>query len=933
MLNKAIISLLSLSILSATDSFSGTTGNLTGKITDVKTKETLPLVNILVVGSGRGTVSNEKGEYSLTGITPGIYTIRYSLLGYRNIEIKKVSIEADETTVYDVKMASEDIEMEGITVEGQPPLVDTKKVAGDQTFNKDKIESIPNVKGVEDVLRLQAGVVQFGGQLFLRGGRANETQILVDGVVVNDVSGAAAANQELQQLYAGTSTSGGGGALGVSANAIQSVSVASSGLDAEYGNAQSGVVNITTKSGGDTYSGSMQYRTDGITSNGFNERYYAGNIGGPEPITAFLLPSLGINVPGKLSFFMSANFEQSDGAYAFNTNQFYNPVQRRIKLSGILGFLGDVGLLYSDKQDNNFSFNTKLNYSIGEADQFAFSYRANGGTSHQLASSFTSRGRYDSTNSVENIQDQNVLQWTHIFGTNTLLKGYVSRIESHRTSSLDGLTPAQFSAFFGDINGDGFRDYGTSQDWSDSRSVIWNTKFDYSSQIHPIHFFKAGLEYYYEDISSTSINEPNDPLRAIDSIPRGLFPGYGANRWVSTNYPSRGALYVQDNIEYTGLNIRLGLRYDFIYLGKQVFDSDYIARWEAVSKLQPAWLDNKSFFSQFTSGRFSPRLAIGYPVSERTVFYFNYGHFLQYPDRDQYFHDPISTTLSGNFIGNPGLKPQKTIQYEAGFDQLLTDDLSLGIRGYYKDIFDYASFRRLSVPRTVDVYINLDYASTRGFEVILTKGGADNLTGSVGYTFQLAKGRSSHPKAAQDSPELFGLPREVRLDFDQTHTLNFFLSYRIKPNDEFRVFGLNIDNWGASVAWTFGSGFPYTPFTTSTSQAAQYLNNLYLKNSADGPFTSEVNISFFKGFRIVDKLNLVLTLDVTNLLNRRNVDLNGGGFNSLEGRVIRYGDYAPDDFTIYPWQAGDGSAFDRRVPPFAFRPPRQIALGAKVNWD
>ncbi|HEX9658546.1 MAG TPA: TonB-dependent receptor [Bacteroidota bacterium] len=933
MLNKAIISLLSLSILSATDSFSGTTGNLTGKISDVKTKETLPLVNILVVGSGRGTVSNEKGEYSLTGITPGIYTIRYSLLGYRNIEIKKVEIQADETSVYDVKMASEDIEMEGITVEGQPPLVDTKKVAGDQTFNKDKIESIPNVKGVEDVLRLQAGVVQFGGQLFLRGGRANETQILVDGVVVNDVSGAAAANQELQQLYAGTSTSGGGGALGVSANAIQSVSVASSGLDAEYGNAQSGVVNITTKSGGDSYSGSMQYRTDGITSNGFNERYYAGNIGGPEPITAFLLPSLGINVPGKLSFFLSANFEQSDGAYAFNTNQFYNPVQRRIKLTGILGFLGNAGLLYSDKQINDFSFNTKLNYSIGEADQFTYSYRANGGTTHQLASSFTNRDRYDSTTSVENIQGQNVLQWTHIFGTNTLLKGYVSRIESHRTSSLDGLTPAQYSTFYGDINGDGFRDFGTSQSWSDSRNVIWNTKFDYSSQIHPIHFLKAGMEYYYEDISSTSISFPNDPDRKIDSIPRGEFPEYGFARWVSGNFPSRGSFYLQDNIEFTGLNIRVGLRYDYLYLGKQVFDPGFVERWEAVSRLEADWLDNKSFFSQFTSGRFSPRLAIGYPVSERTVFYFNYGHFLQYPDRDQYFHDPISTTLDGNYIGNPGLKPQKTIQYEAGFDQLLTDDLSLGIRGYYKDIFDYASFRRLPVSPTVDVYVNLDYASTRGFEVILTKGGGENLSGSVGYTFQLAKGRSSHPKAAQDSPELFGLPREVRLDFDQTHTLNFFLSYRIKPNDDFPVFGLNIDNWGASVAWTFGSGFPYTPFTTNTSQAAQYLNNLYLKNSADGPSTSEVNISFFKGFRIVDKLNLVLTLDVTNLLNRRNVDLNGGGFNSLEGRVIRYGDYAPDDFTIYPWQAGGGSAFDRRVPPFAFRPPRQIAFGVKVNWD
>ncbi len=66
------------------------------------------------------------------------------------------------------------------------------------------------------------------------------------------------------------------------------------------------------------------------------------------------------------------------------------------------------------------------------------------------------------------------------------------------------------------------------------------------------------------------------------------------------------------------------------------------------------WLDHKSFFSQFIRGKVSPRLAIGYPISERTVFYFNYAHFLQYPDRDQYYHDPISDKIiSGNYVGKP----------------------------------------------------------------------------------------------------------------------------------------------------------------------------------------------------------------------------------------------------------------------------------------
>ncbi len=931
---------LSLGLYSSLAAAMGTTGNIKGKVTDVSTKESLPGVNILIVGSGRGGVTNDKGDYFITGVTPGTYTVRVSTLGYQTIEAKKIVIEADETSVFDFKLASENIEIEGVTVEGTPPLVDVTKTAGDQTFNRDKIEQLPNVKGVEDVLGLQAGVVKFGGQLFLRGGRANETQIMIDGVVVNDVGGGGAAagtssaNEQLQQLYSGNSTAGAGGALSVAANAIQSVSVSSSGLDAEFGNAQSGVVNITTKTGGDTYNGSFQFRTDGPTTQSYNERYYAANLGGPEPITSFLLPSLGIEVPGKLSFFMSGNFNQSDGPYSFNTTQFYNPLKRKIKFGGFLGgLLKDVGFVYSDKQNNAFTFNTKLSYTIGESDQFSYSYRANASSSHPLYGSFSWRDRADSSTSDIGLVTQDVIQWTHIIGTNSLLKGYVSRLSSDRTSSVGGLDPTAYSEVtdlsYRDPNRDGFYDLGTGQSWSTSESAIWNAKFDYNSQVHPLHFLKAGFEYFYEDIQSTTISFPADPPEFDELSNRGAFPGIGFGRWVSTNLPSRGAMYVQDNIEFTSINVHIGLRYDWFYLGEQVFDEAWVERWENLLQEKATWLDNKSFFSQFSRGFLSPRLSIGYPISTRTVFYFNYGHFLQWPERDQLFHDPVNTTLSNNYVGNPSLKPQKTVQYEAGFDQLLFDDLSLGIRGFYKDIFDYVAFKRT----TVDKYVNLDYASARGFEIIVNKQLKDRWSGSLGYTFQLAKGRSSDPRAAQLSPELFGLPREVRLDWDQQHTINVFLGYRVGPKEELDVFGLNIDNWGASLTWNYGSGFPYTPYDPTIRSNS--LAALYLKNTGNGPYTSEINLNLYKGLSFFEKLNITLTLDITNLLNRRNIDLNAGGFNSFTGAPTIYGDYDPrSNNNFYSWGAvSGGQSFASRVPPFLFGSPRQIAFGVRVNWD
>lgn len=944
-----ILVLLYLSGLVA-QSFAGTTGALAGKVTDVSTGEPLPGVNIVIVGSGRGGVTNSKGEFSITGVTPGKYLVRASLIGYKTIEAKNIEIEADQTTIFNFRLASTDIEVEGVTAYGERPIVDTRKLSGDQTFNRDKIEQLPNLKGVEDVLTLQAGVVKFGNQLFLRGGRANETQILIDGVPVNNIGGGGVtagtsnANEQLQQLYAGTATTG-GGALSVSANAIQSVSVSSSGLDAEYGNAQSGVVNITTKAGGEKYSGSLQYRTDGISpGGGFDERYYSGFFGGPEPLTTYLLPELGLEIPGKLTFFMSADFSQKDGPYDYNTSQFYHPLKRKIKFAGILGFLDNIGFTYTDKQSNSYSFNTKFSYQVGDNDQFSYSYRANVNSSHQLYGSYSWLNMYDSTGSRLKLGTQNVFQWTHIIGTNTLLRSYISRQETEEEYTIGDLTPPQYSTVTSlqarDPSQDGFNDLGTGQSWSRATSVVWNAKVDFSSQVHELHYLKTGIEYFYEHLQSTDISFPVAPLgerRLVDSLRggQGLYPGYGSGRWVTNVMPSRGGMYIQDNIEFGEglLSIHIGLRYDWFYLGKQVFDEDnpfgFVKRWERYTGLKADWVKNKSFWSQFVRGNFSPRLAIGYPVSQTTKFYFNYGHFLQYPDRDQMYHDPIYTTLPNNYAGNPSLKPQKTIQYEAGFEQAIFDDLAIAIRGFYKDIFDYVAPRSLPVNPPINLYVNLDYASARGFEIILNKALTHHYSGSIGYTFQIAKGRSSNPFAALNSPQLQGLPRETRLDYDQQHTLNLFFGYRVAPGEDYEIFGIPFDNWGASVTWNFGSGFPYTPYNQGRT-----LEDIYLLNTGNGPYTSEVNLSFFKGFKVIDKLNLVLTLDIINLFNRRNVDLNAGGFNTLTGRVIRYGDYAPDTRTIYPWNGRDGSqSFQARVPPFVFRSPRQISLGMKINWD
>ncbi|MBI1804370.1 MAG: TonB-dependent receptor [Ignavibacteriae bacterium] len=934
----------------------GNTGKVIGRVTDKQSGEGLVSVNILVVGTTRGAVTDVDGRYTIIGIPIGTYTLRASQVGYQQMDITDVKIGADETTQLNFQLLASAVEITGVTVSADAQLVNSLATGSTQTVNAKAIESIPNVKSVEDVLRLQAGVVKQGNNLFLRGGRADEVQYLVDGIPTNSIlpnTGSlttAGANDELQKVYAGVqSGTVGGGATGlsVSANAIQSVSVQTSGFDADLGNAQSGVVNIVTKSGGDHYSASAQFRTDRVSPSNQNENYSSFSLGGPEPLTKYLFPSLGLNIPGTLTFFFNADADRADGPYNFVQNEFYHPIERRVELNGFLGgVLNGLGFRYHDDQKNNFTFNSKLKYDMSGSDQFSYGYRASLSSSHDYNNAW--KFRADSSLLTAKLSIQHVFSWTHFFTQNSFMRIHLARVEQQDGNDVAGIKPSDYSSAYQkrDPNDDGFNELGTDQKWYKANTNVWTARFDFNSQVHPLHLIKTGLEFNYEEINSTEIVRPTVPLsfNGADAYPpyppelgrnRGDYPGYGQFRWNLNNYPNRGAAYIQDNIEFSGLNLHIGLRYDYLDIGKQTYYQDYIDNWtDALNdpstpdslKLKPEWPSHISGGSTFKyyvlHGYMSPRLSIGYPVTDRIVFYFNYGHFLQFPDRDRYFRDPTILGATNNTIGNPDLKPQRTVSYEAGFEDQFSDDMAFAIHAFYKDIFDYADvFKRAGN----NFYRNFDYGSGRGFELTFNQAFAGNFSASLSYTYQIAKGRSSNPLANLFQPQ-FELPRESRLDWDQNHTGNIFVTYRVSPKEPGTFFGLPfVNNYGISFTWSFGSGLPFTP-----THGRETARTVYFHNGESKPYTSTVNLSLYKGFILMDRLNMLFTLDVTNLFNRRNVNnVNDASNPSLpNGDPAKYGDYDPGTGEIYPWYQTDS-----RLNPANFGDLRQIIFGLKLNWD
>ncbi len=955
-------------LLAVPPAFAGNTGKLTGRVTDAQSGEPIPFVNILVVGTQRGAATDADGKFTIIAVPTGSVSVRASILGYQTVEVRDVQVNPDATTPVPIKMSSSAVEINEQVITATK-MVNNMVTTGTPTVDAKTISEIPNVKSVEDVLRLQTGVVKQGNNLFLRGGRSNEVQYLVDGIPTNSILGnsgqltTAGTNEELQKVYAGVQSGTiGGGATGlaVSANAIQSVSVQTSGFDADYGNAQSGVINIVTKSGADRYSASLQARTDRIAKTNENENYSSFTLGGPDPLTKYIMPGLGLKPPGNLTFFISADADRSDGPNNFVHNQFYHPLDRRVELNGFLGgILNGLGYRYSDDQNNAFTFNSKLRYDMSGTNQFSYGYRASLGTRHDYSNEY--KYRADSSLLSATLAIQHVFSWTHFFSTNSFVRLYLGKLESHDGNDVAGIKPSDYSSAYQlqDPNGDGFYELGTAQKWLKSITRVWTARFDYNSQVHPLHLLKAGFEFNYEEINSTEIGLPTVPhvIGGVSVNPpiddptyaHGDYPGYGFYRWNLNNYPNRGGVYIQDNIEFSGLNLHVGARYDYFDIGRQVFYDDFRDNWEvalngAQNPNDPGYLhsdwvsdlgydghinangdtikvsrgltDSKRFLYYLTHGYVSPRLSIGYPVTDRIVFYFNYGHFIQFPDRENYYRDPTILGAKNNLIGNPSLKPQRTVQYEAGFEDQVTDDMAFTLHAFYKDIFDYPQ----SFLRNGNNFLrNFDYASARGFEVSLNQALSGNFTASISYSYQLAKGRSSNPLASIFQPQ-FQLPRESRLDWDQNHTANLFATYRVGPKEEGKLFGLPfVNNYGISLTWSLGSGFPYTPYRGKVNA-----RNVYLLNNETKPYSSLVNLSMYKGLYVMGGLNLLVTLDVTNLLNRRNVNT----IYNQTGLPPQYGDGDINTGEVLPWNQNDS-----RLDPSIFSDSRQIILGLKINWE
>jgi hypothetical protein len=929
------------------EGFAGTTGKLAGKVIDKATKEPLPGVNVQVLGTNLGGATNVKGEYIVLNIPPGSYSVKASFIGYSEVVGREVRISIDVTTPLDFELAETTLELgETVEVVAQRELIQKDLTATTAIVDDKSIQGLP-VTEVNEIISLQAGVVEKDG-LHIRGGRAGEVAYWIDGVPVTDA-------------YDGSTV------VDVNKNLVQELQVVSGAFNAEYGQALSGIVNIATKEGADKFGGSLTtYFGDYVSAhNDFSWGQYPGQYAALRAPSVPLFRDIKSIDPTAIR-----NFEGSVYGPMVADKLFFNVSGRYIYFDGWLrgqrvyrphnvGFRDSTGIFIPSRDSSG----------LGDGEFVPMNWNRKIYGQSKLIYRLTPLMKLANTTIWDDVEYQdfdqfyvfnpdgnpkkfrqgftNILKLSHTLTTRTfydlafsysekLFQQYVYEDIHDRNYVHPQLLTTQAFSF-----GTG----GVSMQHFNRRTSTALAKLDITSQVTNVHQVKAGVELrryrvFFEDILLQPIQEQTDINLATDApfietrVPD--LSELSHNRF--THRPIELSAYLQDKIELQNFIVNIGVRMDYFEPdGKVLADPtdpniyDPIRPENRFRDLNGDRVQNNNepsitvderrqyWYRDATSKlQVSPRLGVSFPVTAGGVFHFSFGYFFQTPKFDLLYQNSDFKIGSGTgnegLIGNANLEPEQTINGEIGLKQELTENISLDVTAYIRDIRNLASTRADEIEvfgraKTYSRFVNADFGYVRGVIVSLNKRFAAGFAATADYTFQIAKATNSDPQAARNAVTSGALP-EVQLtpvNWDQKHTFNFSLSY-------------SGSGWGGGLIAQASSGQPYTPRSVEdiTALAA---------NAESKPGNLNVDLRLYKDFALMKKAKLSLFARVFNLfdtLNQVNVfnDTGKADFTTDRNRTIN---------TIGP-RTRVNSVDEYYTNPTYYSEPRRIEVGTTLSF-
>lgn len=351
-----------------------------------------------------------------------------------------------------------------------------------------------------------------------------------------------------------------------------------------------------------------------------------------------------------------------------------------------------------------------------------------------------------------------------------------------------------------------------------------------------------------------------------------------------------------------------------------------------------------------------PRLAFSFPISDEANFFAHYDILAQRPSAGQgyvsplqyfYFEDAGRTPLD-----NPNLRPVKTINYEVGFRQKISNSSAITISAFYREMRDLIQRQTiLFVPGNVgqyDTYGNLDFGTVKEFKFQYDLRRTGNLQVRASYRLQFADGTGSNADSQSGLTDRGNLRTLFPLNYDERHRFVANIDYRYGSGKRYtgpKWFGTDVfANAGLNIQASAVSGRPYTPALAPGRFTGLGFAGGF--NSARKPWTFAIDAKIDKNFNLSPaesgrRINLNVYLRCENVLDARNVvnvytytgsptrdgylQFNVGEADIQQYEQERKGIAANEQVYIeaYNW---------RMLNPNLFVQPRRIYLGAIVEF-
>ncbi len=872
-MQSRILTLFMLLVLLPILTFAQSDGRIIGRVTDAETGEPLIGANVIIVGSSFGAATDLDGNYVIMNVDAGTYEIKASFLGYQTVVTSNVQVTGGLTTYIDVKLSSTDISTDVVTVVAQKELIKKDATSSIRTVSADEIDNLP-VRGVTEIVSLAAGVVNYNGEIHIRGGREDEVGYYLEGInIANPVDG--------------------GRAVTLGNDAVEEIQVEAGGFSAEYGGSNSGIIRSQLRSGGSDFHTSFEYITDNIGFQSADDFY---NQEGTR-LGAYWY---GTN---ESSFSLSGPLGTNKIKAFYNMNYQFDRSRAKRGYSGFdYGYTG----FESDKNNGYNNDSLFLVYPKGVRRNQKRQAFVHSGTitmdfqpiKVRLAGTYTTGTRDLSGSSIFSINNSRYseetfhngafsLNFTHVIKDNLFYKATVG-YSFQNGETTDPYLGANYWAYGDSVANaeagvvwsrtqkemNSWKDLTDAQrryrnpnslniyGWSftpDGRVARNYSKFsnsgvsgrlDFTWVPNKHNYLKAGVDYKQQVIRNWGVyragaqrsfaydlNEGLTAGKKEEDVKNNLLYTAGVDNYgysldgteevndgvYAPHKPVELGVYLQDKIELDNLILNVGLRYDYFNMdNKRLIDKT-----KPESFIGKVWNDGKLDMSGVedvpASSSISPRLSAAFPVTDKTVFHAGFGKYVQMPSLDQAYlgyHAWAYEIGKSNFFDSPtgaDLEPIRKTHYEVGFRHQLNSFMAVDVTGYYDDIkgqisFDLQATDKNSPYQSYNTKINGDFATTKGIEIVLNMRRYHRISGNVQVTFQDGRGTGSYPNS---NSGIVGAPLEDGNPFEPQYVspLTYTNPLQLSFFVDYRFADKDggwLENTGISFLGNYNNGHPFT---------------------------------------------------------------------------------------------------------------------------